>query len=188
MTPGLELDPALHTVLRLGLSLLLLGAAWHKLRDFAGFRDALDGYRLLPTRWTGRSAALLLIAELASGIALLLPGVESAAALAAGLLLLLYSVAIGINLARGRREIDCGCGVAGARRPLSEALIARNVLLIVGAALCAFPAAERPLVWLDALTVTAGAVALALLYAALDAAVENAPRLRALRGGSWSMR
>ena len=117
-----------------------------------------------------------------------MPGVESAAALAAALLLLLYSVAIGINLARGRREIDCGCGGAGARRPLSEALIARNALLIVGAALCALPVAERPLIWLDALTVTAGAVALALLYAALDAAVENAPRLRALRGGSWSMR
>ena len=185
---GVELDPALHGALRLSLALLLLAASQHKVRDFAGFRAALGEYRLLPARWASGGAALLLLAELGTGIALLLPGVARAAALAAALLLLLYSAAIGINLARGRREIDCGCAGAGARRPLSEALIARNGLLIAVAATCALPPAGRTLVWLDALTVTGGAAALALLYGALDAALENAPRLRELRGRTWSMR
>ncbi len=188
MTAGVELDPALQAVLRLSLALLLLGASLHKVRDFAGFRAALDQYRLLPVRWADAAAALLLLAELGTGIALLLPGPAPAAALAAALLLLLYSAAIAINLARGRREIDCGCAGPGARRPLSEALIARNALLIGVAAACALPPAGRPLVWLDVLTVTGGAAALVLLYGALDAALANAPRLRELRGGTWSTR
>jgi hypothetical protein len=187
VTPAVELDPALHGALRLSLALLLLAACQHKLRDFAGFRAALAEYRLLPARWASAGAALLLLAELATGLALLLPGSARGAALAAALLLLLYSVAIGINLARGRREIDCGCAGPGARRPLSEALIARNALLIAVATACTLTPAARPLVWVDALTVAGGAALLALLYGALDAALENAPRLRELRGGTWSM-
>ena len=47
---------------------------------------------------------------------------------------------------------------------------------------------ERPLIWLDALTVTGGAFLLILLYTTVDAALANAPRLRELREGTWSMR
>ena len=185
---GVELDPALHAVLRLSLALLLLGASLHKIRDFAGFRAALDGYRLLPAGWTGAAAALLLLSESGIGTALLLPGSRTTPALAAALLLGLYSAAIAVNLARGRREIDCGCGGPGSRRPLSEALIARNAALIAVAAACALPPMDRPLIGLDALTIVGGAVLLALLYAALDAVVANGPRLRELRGESWSTR
>ena len=188
MTRALVQDPAVLWALRLGLALLFLAAAAHKARNFAGFRAALAGYRLLPARWTGAAAALLLLAEVGTGIALLLPGGVRSAALAAALLLGLYSAAIGINLARGRREIDCGCGGSGSRRPLSDALIARNALLIAVAGACSLSPAGRPLVWLDALTVTGGAAALALLYTALDAALANAPRLRELGGGTWSTR
>ncbi len=182
------MDPAIHVALRLSLALLLLGAFRHKVRDVAGFRAAVADYRILPAWATTAGAALLLVGELGIGIALLVPGLGGSAALAAAALLTLYSVAIGVNLLRGRRDIDCGCSGPGARRSLGEGLLVRNAVLVGWAALCAVPTSGRPLVWLDALTVTGGGVALTLLYAAVDAALANAPWLRELRGGTWSMR
>ncbi len=182
------MDPAIHVALRLSLALLLLGAFRHKARDVAGFRAAVANYRILPAWAVTAGAALLLAGELGVGIALHAPGLAGAAALAAAALLTLYSVAIGVNLVRGRRDIDCGCSGPGARRTLGVGLLVRNAVLIATAALCAVPTSGRPLLWLDALTVTGGAAALALLYGAYDAALANAPRLRELRGGTWSTR
>jgi hypothetical protein len=85
-------------------------------------------------------------------ISLLLP-LYRWAALGAVALLVLYSVAIAINLVRGRREIDCGCFGPAARVPLSGGLVARNALLIGAAALVSLPVGARPLVWVDAFSV-----------------------------------
>lgn len=180
MTGGL--DPVLGLALRVALALLLLGSARHKLRDFARFRSAVSNYRILPERCVPAAAALLAAAEVGVGISLPASGLGAAAALAAAGLLALYSAAIAVNLARGRREIDCGCAGPGARRPLSSALLLRNAVLILSAALCALPVSGRALVWIDAFTVAAAVAALALLYGAIDASLATAPRLRALRG------
>ena len=44
------LDPAVQGALQAGLVLVLGMALCHKLRDFAGFRAAVENYRLLPAR------------------------------------------------------------------------------------------------------------------------------------------
>lgn len=180
----LAIDPALHTTLRVALALLFLAASRHKWGGLAAFRSAVARYRILPERATGPAALGLAAGELGIGLALLVPGLATIAGSAAAWLLALYSAAIAVNLARGRRQIDCGCLGSGARRPLSEALLARNALLLLGAGLCALPVAERPLVWMDALTVAGGVTALALLYGASDAALVNAPRLHASKGSA----
>lgn len=182
------MDPALQAALRLGLGLLFLSSSQHKIRDFARFRSAVLNYRVLPERWTPAVAGGLAAAEICVAIALLVPGVGLVSALAAAVLLAIYSGAIAINLFRGRRAIDCGCAGPGARRPLSEGLVARNAVLVSAAALCAFPVAGRPLVWIDAVTVAGGVAVLALLYGAIDGSLANAPRLRGLRGREWSTR
>ena len=166
------LDPALQAILRAGLALLLLSAASHKLRDLPRFRAALAGYRLLPTA-AGRGLAPLLAAlELAIGLALLAPGAGLVAGLGAAGLLAVYSGAIAINLARGRRQIDCGCsGPAGRTTPLSGALLARNATLALAALACALPVAGRAWVWIDAITVAGGVAVAALLYAAIELAL-----------------
>jgi hypothetical protein len=176
------LDPVLRAMLRAALGLLLLWAAGHKLRDIASFRQALAGYRLFPERWTAGVAALVVALELGIGVSLLTPGLGPAPALAGAALLSLYGGAIAINLARGRRGIDCGCAGPAARRPLHAGLVARNALLVTLAALVALPGAARELVWLDAVTLVAGVTLFGLLYAAADLALANAERLRELRG------
>ncbi len=184
MSLPIAMDPALGTVLRLGLGLLLLAASRHKLGDFARFRAAVANYRIVPEWGIAPVAATLAAAEGLTGIWLLAPGAGPVPALAAAALLSVYSAAVAINLVRGRRAIDCGCTGPGVRRPLSEGLLLRNAVLILLAASCAFPQAARPLVWIDAVTVAAGVGVLLLLHAAVDASLANAPRLRELRGRS----
>ena len=169
MTPAL--DPALLFALRAALALVWLASAGLKLRDPVRFRAALAGYELAPAGAAPALAALVSCLELALGVALLIPASGAAAALASAALLALYALAIAVNLARGRRALDCGCG--GRAQPIHESLVARNLALAALALTAALPASGRALVWLDAPTIAGGAAALAALYVALDAALAN---------------
>jgi hypothetical protein len=42
---------------------------------------------------------------------------------------LLFAVAMGINLRRGRRHIDCGCFQSALKQTLSWTLVVRNVVM-----------------------------------------------------------
>jgi hypothetical protein len=77
----------------------------------------------------GQSAAYALAgAEAFVIVGLTVPVARPAAAMLALALLVAYGAAIAINLARGNRRIDCGCGGAG--QGLSWFLVLRNVLLV----------------------------------------------------------
>jgi len=177
MTPAL--DPALLAALRCALALLWLASAQHKLRDPARFRDALLGYRLVPAPLARALAAGITALELALALALLVPAAAKSAALATAALLALYGLAITVNLARGRRAIDCGCGARP--QPLAEGLVLRNAALTGIALAAALPASGRALTGLDAISILGGAAALAALYAAADALLANGLRSRAPR-------
>ena len=85
-------------------------------------------------------------------------------ALAAAVLLTVYSCAIAINLLRGRRDLDCGCG--GPPQRLHPGLVGRNLALVAMGLLACAPVNTRQLGWLDGLSF-AGTVACAtLLWAA----------------------
>jgi len=177
-TPAL--DPALQLLLRAALSLLFAAAATHKLRDVASFRTALERYELLPSLWSVPAGVALIAAEVGIAAGLWLPRVAPVAALAAAALLALYAGAIGVNLARGRRDIDCGCAGPARRQPISAALVRRNGVLAAAALVSALPGAPRGLTWVDGVTVIAGVTALGCLYAAVDGLLATAPRMAAL--------
>jgi hypothetical protein len=160
------LDPALSALLRACLALLFAVAAAHKLRSPRAFAARLAGYRLLPGAAALPVGLALAAAELAVAAALCLPALSRAGAIAAALLLWLYAGAIAVNLARGRREIDCGCGMA--ERPLGADLLLRNAVLSALALLAALPVAPRALGALDLWTVACASAAAALLFAAAD--------------------
>lgn len=176
---ALSIDPALALSARLGLALLFATAAAHKLRDPGAFRAALAGYRLAPGWTHGAVVAALIAAEL--GVSFLLVA-SRRGGIPAALLLSLYTAAIGSGLARGLREIDCGCFGPAARQPLSPALVARNLALVALALAASLPAGARGLGWLDAVAICAAVALGALLYASANTLLANAPRLRELRG------
>ena len=160
------MDPVGNLALRILVALLLASAALVKLRDPRGFAAAVAGYRLLPAALAPGAAAGFVAAEVALAAGLWLPPVREAAALGAAALVTLYGVAIAVNLARGRRDIDCGCGGPLGRQTLSEALVLRNLLLAGAALACALPVAPRELAWLDAVTLAAAVGAAVALYEA----------------------
>jgi len=176
------IDPAIDLALRASLALLFAAAASHKARDPRRFRATVAEYRLLPVALVTPAAAVLLGCEIGVAATLVAPGSRATGLLGAAVLLALYGGAIAINLARGRRDLDCGCAGPAVRRPISGWLLARNAVLALVALLGLAPAAVRPLVWVDALTILGGTAALAALYAAFDRMLANLPALARVRG------
>jgi len=176
------MDPAVDATLRAAFALLFLVAASHKLRDFGRFRTTLGDYRLLPGAVVPLAAILVVGVEIAAAITLLASARRAPGPVAAAALLVLYGVAIALNLARGRRHIDCGCAGPAVRRPISGWLVARNGALAAAVLVGLAPVRSRPLVWVDALTVVGATATLAVLYASLDGLLAHAPVLARLRG------
>jgi hypothetical protein len=186
-----HLDPVVVLVLRGAGALLWLSAFLHKARAPARFRSALWDYALLPPAAVDAVAGALIAVEGGLAVALLVPAAAPRAALASAGLLALYGLAIGWNLLRGRRDLDCGCGGAGGPQPLGPALVVRNAVAAALFVLAAAPGTGRGLTVLDAVTAPAAVVVLALLWCAADLAIANGARLRARtrgeRGGkAWT--
>lgn len=175
----MSLDPVIAWLLRASLGLLLVAAAVHKLRGLREFVRTLADYRLLPRFGVHLVAPLVPVLELGVAGALLVPGVGGP--LAAAALFVGYSAAIALNLGRGRRHIDCGCGGPSRGQTLSGGLLLRNGTLVLAAGLCLLPTSTRPLVGLDAFTLVAGVGVLAALYAASDRLLAQAPALARVR-------
>jgi hypothetical protein len=163
------MDPVITNTLRISLALLFGSAAYHKARDFGVFSTALEQYRLLPKRSIPGVASSLIGLECMLAGLFLVPLAVRATAFVGGLVLAIYSGAIAINLARGRREIDCGCGGPAAGRTLGAGLLVRNALLIVGCALSAMDTLPRTLLWIDWVTVSFAVTTLALSWMAAGA-------------------
>lgn len=166
-------DPVIAGIARLALAAVFASAALHKWRDLSAFASAVAAHRLVPEAATVGLARALAAGEAAVAALLLVPASAPGAAGAAAALLALYSLAVAINLARGRREIDCGCSTRP--QPLSAGLLARNAALAAAAIPAALPASTRALVWVDALTAAAGLAALALLWLAAQELAFGAP-------------
>jgi len=106
--------------------------------------------------------------------------VRDAAALGLLILLLLFTGAIGINLMRGRVNIDCGCFGPLLRQELSGWLLLRNLFLMILAAVILLPENGRVIEPLDLPTIVLGAATMVILYASANFAIGNAPKTCAL--------
>ena len=172
-------DPIAVGVIVGALALVMFAAAWHKFSEPEEFVGALAAYRLLPEVAVWPAARLLPVIEVVLGIGVLVPVTRPVATLGLASLVLLYAVAIAINLARGRRSIDCGCG--GAAHPLSWGLVARNLVISAAAIAAGRPTLERELNWIDALTIVLGVLAFYALYMMADELLRQASRSNQLK-------
>jgi uncharacterized membrane protein YphA (DoxX/SURF4 family) len=163
----LTFDPIIVWTGRLLLALVLAMAAIGKLRALDEFVGVVHNYRVLPEALVRPVAYALPPLEFVLAIGLLLEPTRSLAAAAVAGLLVVFALAMAINIGRGRTEIDCGCFANALRQRIGWGLVLRNVLLTL-LALLAVPAAmsTRPLVWLDLVTVVAASGGATLLYLA----------------------
>lgn len=107
------LHPWLAVRVQIALGLVFVVAALSKIADPPGFAKAIWMYQLAPA-WSIHPAALVLPwLELACGLALCLGVWKRAAAGWIAAMLLAFTLALSINLAR-RHPVDCGCFGTGA--------------------------------------------------------------------------
>lgn len=176
-------DPVVILAVRLAMAGVFVSGGLHQWRDRAMFAAVVEGYALLPRALVAPVALLLPLAEMATGLLLLWPATGPIGALTGLCLLCGVSLAVVINLLRGRRDIDCGCGGASGDQTLSWALVGRNAVLSGLLVIGTLSSSSRGLGALDVgVAVIAGLAALGL-YAACNQLMANAPRLRALRDG-----
>lgn len=162
--------------IRLFLSILFLRTAWHKLYHNLRFRAELKAYQLLPDALVPATALLLGLAEISCALLLLDASSVSGLVLAFGLLTI-YSMAMGINLARGRRDIDCGCSTGfSVRKTLDGWLVIRNLILILLALTCLLITATRDMGFTDYIQTIIIALTLSLVLESFEQALANAQR------------
>ena len=180
------IDPTISLSLRASLALMFAAAAYHKAIDLPKFRSTLSAYRVLPDQLVASVAGAVVCSESALAIGLVSPGLQPIAATMAIGLLAVYTAAIGINLARGRRDLDCGCGGPNAKQPIGPGLVARNSILLLAAVGAAAPTTSRGLIWLDGVALAGTLVAVTLLWTAANGllAVNGRLALRAAEADS----
>tara|TARA_R110002050_G_scaffold57423_5_gene129207 strand:- start:124639 stop:125187 length:549 start_codon:yes stop_codon:yes gene_type:complete len=166
-------DPVLSILATLFVGLVLAVAAISKLRSPDEFQGVVDNYRLLPSFLVAPVARLLPLVELACAVALMVPPAREMAAWVAVGLFVMFTMALAINVGRGRTHIDCGC----VRRPTSQSRIGMfhvlRALFLAGVstfiALSSLEVANVSLAsWLIGM---ASAALLAMLYVAADVMV-----------------
>ncbi|HEX4240454.1 MAG TPA: MauE/DoxX family redox-associated membrane protein [Steroidobacteraceae bacterium] len=172
----MTLDPAIGTLIIACIAFLFASAGLHKLRDLRQFEESFAAYDLAP--WLVRLGAtwILPAVEIAVAAGLVIGATRAAAVGAAILLLSTYATAIAVNLARGRRDLACGCGGPNDRRPIAAWMVWRNVLIAMAAAAGLVPWSVRPLGVTDAITVAFGVMTVALVYLCVDQLLGNAAR------------
>lgn len=114
-------------------TLVFARAALHKLGDFTTFTGFVADYQVVPERQVAPVSMALAAAEVVVVAAAFLPGLQPLGMVVAIALYLLYAAVIGLNVARGRDRVECGCG--GAAQPLSWTLVTRNFVLAAIAAI-----------------------------------------------------
>jgi uncharacterized membrane protein YphA (DoxX/SURF4 family) len=112
----------LVTRVQIALGLFFVAAALPKLADPPSFAHMIYNYRLLPGGLVNLLALVLPWLELLVGVALVLGLWSRTAAAVVGVLLLVFAVAISLNLLRGN-AIECGCfDVRDIGKPVAERL------------------------------------------------------------------
>lgn len=137
-----DLTAPLLLAARVAIACIFLTAAVGKLRHLTVFEGVLGNYRLLPQWMIAPLHVLLPLVELAVGIGVL--AAPQLAAPAAAVLLVVFAVAMAVNLRRGRKDIDCGCHQSVLRQRLSWTLVWRNGVLTLLALAAALPPLHMP--------------------------------------------
>lgn len=170
----MSLDPVVMIALSLMLSYVVVDAGLHKLRNPRHYAAVIDDYRVLPQGSGAFAVWVTGAVEIGAGVAILLPPLHRAGLALAAALLLAYFAAMALNLLRGRREIDCGCGAPGRAQGLSAGLLVRNAGLALAALVLgvAQPLA-RGIGWFDWLVAIAAALASILIYLSASLLLSN---------------
>ncbi|CAN5887049.1 hypothetical protein BH23ACT12_BH23ACT12_12270 [soil metagenome] len=121
------MQTSLGLLIRFAFGTMFLAAGASKLSDLGEFADAIRLYRIIPGATAGAVAKTVAVIEVVLGVVLILGIGIPFAAVAGSILLVIFAIAMGINLIRGR-QIPCGCKRES--EPIQVKHILRNVLSV----------------------------------------------------------
>ena len=119
---------------RLFLSIVFFVSAIDKVRQFQQFTTTITAYRLLPETWSKSLAFTITGTEISVSVLLFMGWQSQIAAFVSIFMLFIFSIAMGINLIRGRTNLECGCSGAKHAQKISLGLVGRNIALSMVAA------------------------------------------------------
>jgi putative oxidoreductase len=127
--------PWLTVRVQIALGVIFVAAALPKIVDPPSFAHMIYNYKILPWPLINPLALIMPWIELLCGLALILGIWKEAARTIIGALLLVFVIAISINLARGN-AIDCGCfDVSAANKTREERLADMRFVILRDAGL-----------------------------------------------------
>ncbi len=145
------LSPWVTARVQFVLAAIFVVAGFGKIMDPPGFAHEIHNYKLLPGVAVNALALVLPWVEVVAGVALFFGAGRRASARILGVFLVVFVIALTINLVRGR-PVDCGC-FGGPKIPKTDAerlgdmklAIARDLgmLLLVAQVLAATRREER---------------------------------------------
>lgn len=157
---------------------LFFGAGASKLtpKNTAYYRNILEGYGIRSAKLATTLAVFLGAFELCSGIFAVIPQTRILGLTLCTAILTGYFTVFAVQLSQGKRDLDCGCAGPSTNVTLSPWLLLRNATLIIliGSAIPADPAAAPTAVWLVAMPF---AFVLVLIYLSFEHLLVNAPKL-----------
>ena len=174
-------DPVAVIFCQLSLTVIFGLGAWGKFRDLEEFTGIVRNYRLLPEFAIRPVAYMMPALEAAIALTLLAGTAQPYPAMGAIVLLAIFAVAMGINIVRGRRYIDCGCFRTKLKQRLSWWLVVRNGVLMTMAGVLVLTAWSpgmmvRPVALLDVYTGTMATIVVVLFYVVLGHVLSEAPK------------
>ena len=115
--------PWLTIRVQIALGIIFVVAAWPKLLDPPSFAHMIYNYRILPSGLINLAALVMPWVEVIAGLCLILGVWVRPARWIVGTMLVVFMIAIAVNLARGN-AIDCGCFDTSAANKTHEERIA----------------------------------------------------------------
>jgi thiol-disulfide isomerase/thioredoxin len=157
---------SVELVLRLLVAGIFITAGAGKLLDLQGSRDTMVAFGV-PESLSQLAGTLLPVAELLVAVALLPTASARVGAIAATVLLVLFTAGVGVALSQGRTP-DCNCFGVVSSEQISSRTVARNAVLILVAAFTAWKAPGSSLSgWTQNVSAANIVAALAVLMLAL---------------------
>lgn len=121
----------LDLFLRLMFAFIFISTALSKYINFDKHIGIVSDYKIFSPKYSKVISKIDILLEVIVGILLLLDFIRIIAVSIALLLLLSYTLAIIVNLTRGRNKISCGCGGVIGTHQLSWNLVFRNIVFII---------------------------------------------------------
>jgi hypothetical protein len=153
---------------------LLLASGLHKLLRHARTRAVVHEFAGVPRSLAPFAVSAAVAAEMLAAGLLCTAAHRGAGGVLAALIWSAYLALILRSIARGRRDVDCGCTFGGARRLLGAYAVVRNLALAAMAAAVALDSTSAAAVPVIGSQILA-ALALLALYCALDQAMALTP-------------